>query len=377
MRVALNATSLLSALTGIGQYTFQIAQRLAARPDTTLDLFYGTAWDKQVRQAPVANIAMLKAGFKRFVPFAYELKQLVSQSRFSAGVKVSAPDVYHEPNFIAFKCDKPSVITVHDLSWIRFAHTHPAERVRAMERYFEPGLRRASMVLTDSEFVRGEVIDTFGIAPERIVAVPLGVEAMFQPRTELDCQPVLQALSLRYQGYLLAVGTLEPRKNLGVALEAFAQLPKTTRQLYPLVLAGMKGWHTSAMERQMASMVAAGEVRLLGYLPREDLARITAGAIAMVYPSIYEGFGLPPLEAMACGVPAIVSNVSSLPEVVGDTGLLVDPHDVEGIATAMGCIIEDCALRTRLAEMALSRSRQFSWDRCVEQTLGVYRRALA
>lgn len=377
MRVALNATSLLSPLTGIGQYTFQIAQRLAARPDTTLDLFYGTSWGKQVRQAPVANIAMLKAGFKRFVPFAYELKQLVSQSRFSAGVKLSAPDVYHEPNFIAFRCDKPSVITVHDLSWLRFAHTHPAERVRAMERYFEPGLRRASMVLTDSEFVRGEVIDTFGIAPERIVAVPLGVEAMFHPRTEPHCQPVLQALSLRYQGYLLAVGTLEPRKNLGVALEAFAQLPRTMRQRYPLVLAGMKGWHTSAMERQMASMVAAGEVRLLGYLPREDLARIVAGAISMVYPSIYEGFGLPPLEAMACGVPAIVSNVSSLPEVVGDTGLMFDPHDVKGIATAMGCIIEDRALQARLSERALSRSQQFSWDRCVEQTLNVYRRAFA
>lgn len=377
MRVALNATSLLSPLTGIGQYTYQIAQRLVARPDTTLDLFYGTMWDKQVRQVPVANIAMLKAGFKRFVPFAYELKQMVSQSRFSAGVKANVPDVYHEPNFIAFKCVKPSVITVHDLSWIRFAHTHPAERVRAMERCFEPGLRRASMILTDSEFVRSEVIDTFSISPERIVAVPLGVEAMFQPRTELHCQPVLQASSLRYQSYLLAVGTLEPRKNLGVALEAFARLPATMRKRFPLVLAGMKGWHTSAMERQMASMVAAGEVRLLGYLPREELASITAGAIAMVYPSLYEGFGLPPLEAMACGVPAIVSNVSSLPEVVGDTGIMVDPHDVEGVANAMGRIIEDGALRSRLSEMALARSRQFSWDRCVEQTLDVYRRATA
>ncbi|MFS2112661.1 glycosyltransferase family 4 protein [Herbaspirillum frisingense] len=377
MRIALNATILLSPFTGLGQYTYQLAQGLAARPEIDLNLFYGTAWDRAVRQAPVANIVMLKAGIKRFVPCAYALKQALSQFRFTAGISAHPPDVYHEPNFLAFKCDKPSVVTVHDLSWIRFPHTHPVERVRAMERYFEPGLRRASLVITDSEFVKAELMDVFGMAADRIVTVPLGVEALFHPRDVEQCRAVLQAQSLIYGNYFLAVGTLEPRKNLSAALAAFSRLPASIRQRFPLVLAGMKGWQTSDMEQQMARMVNSGEVRVLGYLPREELAVITAGAAALVYPSIYEGFGLPPLEAMACGVPVIVSNVSSMPEVVGDAGIKVEPHDIESISHAMECIVEDERMRTSLGRQALERSLQFSWDRCVENTLAVYRRAVA
>lgn len=378
MRVAMNATALLSPLTGIGQYTFQLAQALVRRStDVDLSLFYAAMWSKEVRQQPLPNIGVLKTFIKRMVPFAYELRHSISQSKFSGGVREFSPDVYHEPNFLAFKCDRPSVITVHDLSWLRFPHTHPKERVRAMDRYFEPGLRRASIVLTDSEFVRGEVLDMFGLPADRVIAVPLGVESLFHPRNEEQCRAVLSAQSLEYGQYLLAVGTLEPRKNLAVALEAFSRLPSSVRKRNPLVLVGMKGWHTSAMERQMAAMVEAGEVRVLGYLAREDLAVITAGARAMIYPSVYEGFGLPPLEAMACRVPAIVSNVSSLPEVVGDTGLLIDPQDVVGATTAMMQLLEDAALRDELAAKALARSSRFSWERCADGTLEGYRRALS
>ncbi|NQE51551.1 glycosyl transferase family 1 [Herbaspirillum rubrisubalbicans] len=377
MRVAMNGTALLSPLTGIGQYTFHLAQGLAARSDVDLNLFYAAMWSREVRQRPLPSIGPIKTLIKRMVPFAYELHHAISQSKFTAGVRSFSSDVYHEPNFLAFKCDRPSVITVHDLSWLRFPHTHPKERVRAMDRYFEPGLRRASVILTDSEFVRGEVLDVFGLPAERVITVPLGVEGLFHPRAEEQCRAVLSAQSLQYGQYLLAVGTLEPRKNLSMALEAFSRLPAALRKRNPLVLAGMKGWHTSAMERQMAPMVAAGEVRVLGYLARDELATITAGARAMVYPSIYEGFGLPPLEAMACRVPTIVSNVSSLPEVVGDTGLLIDSQDVDGATEAMLRLLEDDALREEQADKALARSAGFSWERCVEGTLDGYRRALS
>lgn len=149
----------------------------------------------------------------------------------------------------------------------------------------------------------------------------MGAEELFKPLESQETFEVLNILGLMHQNYILAVGTLEPRKNLQVAIFAYMRLPVRIRKKFPLVVVGMKGWHTSALEKQMAPLIASGEIRLLGYLKREELAIVIAGALTLVYPSIYEGFGLPPLEAMSCGVPVIASNVS--PEVVGDTGFLV------------------------------------------------------
>ena len=143
------------------------------------------------------------------------------------------------------------------------------------------------------------------------------------------------------------------------------------------LIVGMQGWHTSELTKRLAPLIASGEVRQLGYLPREDLATVLAGATALVYPSIYEGFGLPPLEAMACGVPVIASNVSSIPEVVGDTGILIDPHDVEGLAKAMKDLLEHPDHRDELGLKALKRSATFSWERCVDQTVDAYRSVLS
>jgi glycosyltransferase involved in cell wall biosynthesis len=196
---------------------------------------------------------------------------------------------------------------------------------------------------------------------------------LFRPLNQEESAPVLQQHGLSYQKYILAVGTLEPRKNLSSVLLAYMQLPANIRRHYPLVLVGMSGWHTSALEKQMAPLVAAGEIRQLGYLEREDLAVVIAGALTLVYPSIYEGFGLPPLEAMTCAVPVIASNVSSLPEVVGDSGLLVNPHDIDDIAKAMETMITAPDIRAASAQRALTRSAQFSWDSCVDQTMGIYR----
>lgn len=229
------------------------------------------------------------------------------------------------------------------------------------------------MIITDSQAIKNEIIDMFGVADARIKSIPLGVESLFRPLNEEETKPVLQQHGLSHQKYILAVGTLEPRKNLSAVLLAYMQLPANVRKYYPLVLVGMNGWHTSALEKQMAPLVAAGEIRQLGYLEREDLAVVIAGALTLVYPSIYEGFGLPPLEAMTCAVPVIASNVSSLPEVVGDSGLLVNPNDIDEIAKAMETMITAPDIRAASAQKALVRSKEFSWDSCVDQTMGIYR----
>ena len=376
MRIALNATALLSPLTGLGQYTRHLAEGLQATPELELDLFYGTGWSRQLRDKPVQGITSLKSWAKRIVPNPYAINRFIQQRRFDAGVASSRPDLYHEPNSLAFEYSRPSIITVHDLSWIRFPETHPVDRVKAMNNYFEPGLRQASLILTDSAFVKREVVDVFGIQPERIISVPLGVEPLFHPRDSDVTLPVLSRHSLKHGEYLLAVGTLEPRKNLQLAMRAFMQLPPATRKQFPLVLVGMKGWHTSALEVQMEPLIRAGEVRQLGYLGRNELAIFVAGALALIYPSIYEGFGLPPLEAMACGVPVIASDVSSIPEVVGGTGILINPQDTNAAAQAMRVLIEDPDKRRELSAMALIRSKDFSWGKCVSQTISAYQRLL-
>ncbi len=377
MRIALNATSLLSPLTGIGQYTYQLAKGLREKQEVELDLFYGNGWSKDIRDRPLVHIRTLKTLLKTFVPQTYKVSRMYQQYRFNGHTHAKLGGLYHEPNFLAFKYKGPLVLTVHDLSWIRFPETHPVDRVRAMNKYFQYGLERASMIITDSQFVKSELKDMFGIADERIKSISLGVEALFRPQTVTETKSVLQRLGLNHQKYILAVGTLEPRKNLQSALLAYMKLPEQTRKHFPLVLVGMKGWNTSALEKQMSPLVAAGEIRLLGYLTREDLATVTAGALTLIYPSIYEGFGLPPLEAMACGVPVIASNVSSLPEVVADTGLLVEPQDIEGISSAIETMISAPELREQASQKSHQRSTGFTWSGCVDQTMGVYRQVLS
>lgn len=377
MRVAFNATALLSPMTGLGQYAHHLAHALQKKADIDLNLFYASAWRKEIRSEPFSNIVSIKSLVRRFVPKSYGISRVIQQKVFTAGTRRALSDVYHEPNFLAFRFDGPSVITVHDLSWIRHPEMHPVERVRAMNKYFQPGLERASLILTDSEFVKRELIDVFRLTPERIKPVLLGVEDLFRPQSSAETLAVLNQHQLTHGKYLLAVGTLEPRKNLQLAIRAFMQLPASFREAYPLVLVGMKGWHTSELEKEMIPLIRSGQVRQLGYLPREDLATIIAGAITLIYPSVYEGFGLPPLEAMACGVPVIVSNVSSLPEVVGDTGVLIDPHNVDGLAGAIQTLIESPGLRQQLSNKGLERSAMFTWSRCADQTVDAYRAVLS
>ena len=378
LRLAFNGVPLLSPLTGIGQYSNSLLQGLDARADVSSLKFYGKGWSPEIRKPglSVAAARGWKEVIRKWVPNAYDISRWGQQLRFSSGVQKFKPDLYHEPNFLAYRFDGPSVITVHDLSWIRYPETHPLVRVRAMDKFFEPGLRQASRVITDSEFVKQELIEVFGIRPEIIHPVLLGADGVFVPQDASETQTVLHGLSLTHGHYLLAVGTLEPRKNLQVSLEAYASLPASLRERFPLVLVGMKGWKTSNLEQKLAPMVASGQVRQLGYLSREDLATVMAGATAMVYPSVYEGFGLPPLESMACGVPVIASNVSSIPEVVGDSGLLIAPLDAQALKHKMVQLLEDEVFRGQLADRALARSRLFSWGQCVDQTVDVYQAAV-
>lgn len=376
MKLAFDAVPLLSPLTGIGQYVRQLAFALNEISCIETRYFYGAYWSKKILTNVPEQVGGALGWVRGNLPYAYQLRQWLQRNRFAAEISKAQFDLYHAPNNTLLPFDGPTVLTVHDLSWIRYPEMHPVERVRAMDKYFEPGLRRASRIITDSAFVKQELVDVFGVNPSTVHPVYLGVEPLFAPLQQAQTQAVLQAQGLVHGQYWLAVGTLEPRKNLQLVLRAFMQLPQRERQACPLVLVGMKGWNTGKLEQQLQPLIAAGEVRQLGYISREDLAVVMAGAQALIYPSVYEGFGLPPLEAMACGVPVIASNVSSLPEVVGDAGILIDPHDVHSLAEHMRELLEDDALSVRLGCAARLRSQQFTWRQCAEETTQVYKAAL-
>lgn len=377
LKVGINATALLSPRTGIGQYIYHLGLEFLECGEIDPYFFYAEHWGTELRSGPLANISEIKAFINRFMPWPHIISRFLMQIKFSDGLSKHPVDVYHEPNYLAYKFSGPSVVTVHDASWVRHPETHPAERLNAISRYFPRSLEASSAILTDSEFVKGEIVELFGVSPEKIYPVLLGVSLEFNPRSPEECNAFLANHQLAFGQYVLSVGTLEPRKNIPALIDAYSMLPANLQRRFPLVLVGMRGWLTSGLEARMKPLVDRGVIKPLGYVPDAAMPLIYSGAAAFVFPSVYEGFGLPPLEAMACGVPVISSQTSSLPEVVGDAGILVDPQDVDAIADSLRRVLEDRAFAEELAQKGIQRAAGFSWKRTTAETIDVYRQALA
>jgi len=377
VRVAVNATSLLSPLTGIGQYTQNLMRAIERRGQFDLHYFYGHGWGRELRETPMPGIVRAKEFVKRVVPNPHEVFRWVQRMQFRRGVSKFHCELFHDPNYLPFDFSGAIVNTVHDLSFVRFPETHPALRIRFLEKHLPPVLERCNAIITDSAFVRDEVVSVFGIDPEKIHPIHLGVSPTYHPRPSEETTPVLAKYGLTHGQYVLAVGTLEPRKNLIQGLRAFHRLPEALRERMPFVIVGMKGWLTDGIEAEIDALAGHGQVRALGYLSTDDLLQLYAGATMLLYPSIYEGFGLPALEAMACGIPVITSNRSSLPEVVGDVGITIEPGDEAGFAEAIRMLAEDADARAARGAAGVERARHFSWARCAVETERVYRIALA
>ncbi len=281
------------------------------------------------------------------------------------------PDLHHETGFTpAAAKTVPQVFTLHDLSLITWAHTHPKERVWFFKTMFPRRLRYARMVITPSEFVRQEAVQQLGLEPERVVAVPEAPDPLFGPRTEQQIAETLERLQLPSE-YILFVGTLEPRKNIDLLMRA---LP-LTRTDVPVVLAGWEGWGEKPWRKLARKLGVENRLRVTGYVDNETLARLYAGAQALAYPSLYEGFGLPVLEAMACGAPVICARAGSLPEVAGDAAMLVDPSSPDELAGCIDTVLDDSTLRGRLRGAGAARAAEFTWDMAARRTLDIFRSA--
>jgi glycosyltransferase involved in cell wall biosynthesis len=356
-------------LSGIGQYTRELALRLGHRSEIeALRLYRPGRW------AGEGELLVERQQAVGHRPGRRAILRMPMWVRHWRRLRLVRDHLFHGPNYFLPPFSGPGIATVHDLSVFKFPDTHPEARRRQFEQEFFSSLRRASHLITDSEAIRREVIESLSWPAGRITAVPLGVSDRFAPQSWSEAPAVLRSAGLKANAYVLCVSTLEPRKGIGRLLQAYRGLPDSLRCRYPLVLAGNEGWLNDAILAAIGAAKQEGWLRHLGHVGEADVPPLYSGARAFVYPSVYEGFGLPVLEAMASGVPVLTSNCSSLPEVSGGAAFLVDPLDVDALRLGIERVIQDEPWRALARERGLQVAREHSWDRCVERTLAVYQK---
>jgi len=285
-------------------------------------------------------------------------------------------DVFHGPNYFlpAQRGRAALVVTVHDLSALRHAEWHPTRRLMVHRIALHRTVQKVDHVITDSEAIRAEVIRYLGVPPEKVTAIHPAPPPGFRPQRPAELKPALDRWGLSPSEYLLFAGAIEPRKNLVRLLDAAEVLQRGRPDLPPLIFVGPPGWRNQEIRNRIATR--GPQVRYLGYLSNDDVAALMAGCAAFVMPSLYEGFGLPVLEALACGVPVVTSRGGALEEVAGDAAILVDPQDSDEIADGIERVLDDTTLRETLVRKGLARAAQFSWERTARETLRVYERAI-
>jgi alpha-1,3-rhamnosyl/mannosyltransferase len=378
VKVILSVEPVRFPLTGIGRYAYELAKGMQASGQVDeLKLFSGTRFLPGLPEP--ANTSGGTHGLKQLVQkngLAMEAYRLLMPMLRKQSLKGHGDFIYHGPNFFLPPFPGRKVATFHDLSPFKWAECFDPVKVRYLQREFRKTLDTADALITDSEYTRRELAEFAGWPLEKIHAVPLAAGPEFRPRTEDEVRPVLERHDLNYQGYSLFVGTIEPRKNIIRLLDAYELLPKAIRQKWPLILTGYRGWKSDDIHARIKDAERQGWAKYLGFLPSEELPLLYSGARLFVFPSLYEGFGLPVLEAMQSGVPVVCSDRASLPEVAGDAALLKDPDDPEGLAEAFLRVLNSDEQRNRLILKASEQTRRFTWQRCATETVGVYQQLI-
>ncbi|HUS06779.1 MAG TPA: glycosyltransferase family 1 protein [Bryobacteraceae bacterium] len=350
MRICIDATSLLLRSAGVKNYVYhwmRSLQREAKEHDITAFPALGEVGELNHEGSvlslwrTIPRIALLHFANIRHNP--------------SMDLLMRKVDVFHASNQVRNPPRRTLLTgTLYDMTCLLMPQNHTAANVRAEQNFADQVLRRAHGLISISEHTKSDAVRLLGLDPNRIRVIYPGVPERFfdVPGTEV------RRVAKQYRfskPYILFVGTIEPRKNIDLLLDAYAQLPRDTREEFELVVAGPAGWAAVATVERLK------QVRYLGYVPERDLPGITAGAAVFVYPSLYEGFGFPVAQAMAAGVPVITSNVSSLPEVAGESAVLVDPRSVSDLKTALGSLLGSAEVRAKLGAQGAVKAREYTW----------------
>ncbi|HNZ47425.1 MAG TPA: glycosyltransferase family 1 protein [Candidatus Hydrogenedentes bacterium] len=364
MRILLNAMQSENR-SGTGRYVTELARALHALapkeelqylcPDGKIRCFEEAFLQKPVTPLPLC---------KRVLTEQWKLPGLVRKKHF---------DLLHYPAGTGLLfASAPHVLTIHDLCYLKNPDWFPKSRARYYSFVMGKNVRHASRIFADSQATARDAEALLSVPSEKIDVIPLGISPDFSPAGPEARKQLRQCLLLP-ERFFLFVGTLEPRKNLTTLVRAWARLPE---YLPELVLAGRPGWKITQDALRNASGAQAHRLHFLNYVPAELLPALYSEATVFVYPSLMEGFGLPPLEAMACGTPVVTSNTSSLPEVTGDAAVLISPEDETELAGALEWVAGDETLCSRMREKGLSQSARFTWEKTAQLTLAGYRKIL-
>ena len=369
MKIAFESQLLMEAeKTGIGWVADGILRQLRRqRPEDTMQLNYFKLRNRSAGR-PASMEEYVQLGFQDVsARFSFSLYRMIWNVLplpyswfFGKDTDVTVFFNYYIPPGVKGK----KITIFHDMAYKRFPETVRARTKMMLDSNMEQACRRADAILTVSEFSKREILEYLPVSPEKITVMPLGIrsERFHTGYTEEQIGAAREKYRLP-KGYLLYLGTLEPRKNIERLVEAYGVLRQRNADVPPLILAGRKGWMYDTIFAKIQELGLEQYVWSTGYVENEAVPLLIAGAVAFLFPSIYEGFGMPPLEAMACGTPVLTANVSSMPEVAGDSAVLVDPFSVESIAEGMERLVEKPDLRRELSERGIRRASQFTWER--------------
>ena len=375
MRIGLDA-SMLGHGGGIPTYAEHLIRGLAKIPGHSLVLWCGTRTSQaRVRRLVPERVETVEPGFA--VRMLSRLGLFACVNPLPIERLVGAVDVFHGLNYLlpSHSGRAARLVTVHDLSILTHPEWHPAMRNRLMGWPLPRTVARAHHVITDCEAVRGEVIERLRARPDRVSAIPLAPSSDFRVLSPEAIDQVVRRYGLTAGDYILFAGAIEPRKNVGRLLDALELLRARWRDVPRLALVGPSGWRSRELVTRIRS--AGSSLRLLGPVPRSDLVALMGGASVLAYPSLSEGFGLPVLEAMACGTPVVAARIGPIIEIAGDAALLVDPTEPGDIAQGLKRALEDSGLRADLAKRGPAQAAKFSWERTAAATLTAYTKALA
>jgi len=374
LRIAIDASAVPQRMAGAAVYTYQLVRALAALPgDQRLVVF--------ARPGLFDDLAGDRLRVEHVRPMGRAMRLGWEQALLPLQLRRERIDVLHSPHHhtpVAARLASGRlrrVVTFHDVTFLLLPERYPLIRRLYMSSVTRASARAADAFIAPSQAVRNDVVRKLGLPADRVSVIPEAAAPAYAPADGAAMASLRQRYGLPNR-YLLSVGSLEPGKNRARLIEAYARLHHEGIDV-PLMVAGQRAWNYEGDFELVRRLGLDQQVRFLGYVPDEDLPALYSGALLLAFPSLYEGFGLPVLEAMACGTPVLTSNVSATAEVAGDAALLVDPRSVDALTSALGRLLTDDALRAELRRRGLARAAEFSWERTARETLTVYEQAAA